>query len=619
MTQNTNLHAIAEKIRLHAITATSTAGSGHPTSSLSIAEILSVLYFDILALDIQDPDAPGNDRLVLSKGHAAPALYGALYERGFLTDTSPETLRTFDSILEGHPTDRVPGVQIATGSLGQGLAVGLGMACGISMRGDSNNVYVICGDGEIAEGSVFESMHLAGKWQPENICCIVDVNRLGQSDPTLHQWNISEYSAIFKAMGWKTIQVDGHSISELQAACHHFETDGGPLAILAKTIKGKGVSFVENQEGRHGKAFNKEETEKAISEITARLSEAEDQESPTRRVAHVTRVEQKHFQIAPPTYQNDTPAATRDACADACVALRERDTSVVVLDGDVKNSTRMQAFFDTFPESAIECFIAEQTMTGIAAGLAIEGYTPFVATFSAFLTRAHDQLRMSAYSQSSFSVIGTHSGVSIGQDGPSQMGLEDIAMMRSLWGSIVLVPADAVSAFHLTTISAQYEGISYIRAMRGKTPVLYDNEETFVIGGSKVLRHSDNDQGIICACGGEVHMALAVAQSLAAEDIHLTVIDCYSVKPIDTGTIRLMAEKAHFLLTVEDHYQQGGFGEAIAAELSENIPVSIAAVTKHPHSGSAEKLLAEQGLDKKGLEIRIRTLIEKYVPQTIPV
>ena len=591
------LETRAEQLRLDSIESTSAAGSGHPTSCLSAADIVSVLFFHFLRMDPNRPDAPGNDRFVLSKGHAAPVLYAALKQLGALDGTSLTTLRQTESILEGHPVPRVPGVQVGTGSLGQGLAVGLGMAHGMKLDGRDNRVFVLLGDGEIAEGSVWETMHLAPSLGAGNLTAIVDLNRLGQSDPTMLGW---ESDAVFRratAFGWHAVEVDGHSVGDLIDAVGLAIDEGRPSLVIARTVKGKGVSFLEDAEGRHGKAIDGDELAKARAEIKKRLSES-DLPKPNTVTVPVPDGDSPTYSVTT-DYQIGSEVATRDAFGTALVKLGRQDDRIVALDGDVKNSTRAKSFFSEFPERSVECYISEQTMAGVAQGLAIEGFHPVAATFAAFWTRAHDQLRMGAYSDLAITLSGSHTGVSIGEDGPSQMGLEDLAMMRSLFGSTVLSPCDAVSAEKLTAAACEADGISYVRTIRGSTPVIYENDEEFPVPGVKVLASSTDDVAAIFATGTTVPHALEAAEILAKKGKSVTVVDCYSLKPLDEASVKRVGKSVSTVITVEDHFEEGGLGEAIGKILPQE--VRSLAVRKRPHSGDEADLRAEQGIDAGGI------------------
>ncbi|MFW5717011.1 MAG: transketolase [Spirochaetota bacterium] len=601
----------AERIRLLSLEMTTRAGSGHPTTAMSSAEILSVLYFDQMRYDPHHPESLEGDDFVISKGHGAPGLYATMHEAGILEDVDVMTLREAASPVEGHPVPRLPGIRVATGSLGQGLSVGLGLAHAMKLDGyDNGRVFVLLGDGEMAEGNVWEAINLAPHMKLGNVIAIVDVNRLGQANPTVYEWDIDAYSNRIAAFDWHVQSVDGHSTEELASALEAARDDSRPSMILARTVKGKGVDFLENSEDRHGKAVSDEELEKARAQIEPRLKEVD--YTPPNRVSlspmpsfpeAVVDVE------VDPGFKKDTMVATRTAYGTALAKIGAKDSRIVVIDGDVKGSSRTKFFFSEVPDRAIEGYIAEQNMVGMALGLQARGFRPHVASFAAFLTRAHDQFRMASYSRARMTVAGSHTGVSIGEDGPSQMGLEDIAMMRSLFGSVVLSPSDAVSAQKLTALLNGFDGIGYIRTIRGKTPVIYDDSITFLIGGCKMLRSSPQDRCMIVATGVTVSEALEAAATLARENVSVGVIDAYSLKPLDERAMRRAASTVPMMLTVEDHYPEGGLGEAVSAAVRGAAPVYHLAVTQMPHSGPSSALMAEQGIDAGGIVRRVKDLM----------
>ncbi len=627
----------ANLLRLHSLRMTTAAGSGHPTSCLSAAEIVSVLFFHVMRYDPAHMDSFDSDEFVLSKGHAAPVLYAALAEAGVIPEDQLQNLRKFDSPLEGHPVPRVPGVRVATGSLGQGLPAGIGMALAMKMDGLDRRVYVLLGDGEMAEGSVWEAINLAPHLRAEqggpdrggldNLVAIVDMNRLGQSAPTMYGWDAEAYGSRARAFGWAVFEVDGHSVPQLREAFEAARKAGRPAMVVARTVKGKGVPFLENRDGLHGKPVGKDELDAALQAVEARLHPVDRQPAnfiPSRPAADgrstsdARRGETARVPVGAagvgtpavqPGYRRGEKKATRAAFGRALVELGGQDPRIVALDGDVRNSTHTEEFFGKFPERSVECYIGEQDMIGIALGLAVRGWRPFAATFASFLTRAFDQLRMAAYSRAHLVLVGSHAGVAIGQDGPSQMGLEDIAQMRTLFGSAVLCPADAVAAEKLTAAAAGYEGIAYLRTGRTDTEVIYDNGEEFRIGGSRVLRSSERDAATVVATGVTVPEALQAAEALQAEGIALRVIDLYSLKPVDGDTLRAAARETGRLITVEDHYLEGGLGEAVAAEVAGLAPVVRLGVHRLPHSGKPEELLAEQGIDREGIARAVREAV----------
>jgi len=594
----------ANILRLHSIRSTTKAKSGHPTSCLSSAEIVATLFFKVMKIDPDHIDYLDNDEFVLSKGHAAPLLYAALAEAGVIAREKLMTLRQFDSELEGHPVPRIKGIRVATGSLGQGLSIGLGMAYAKKLLGIDRRVYVLLGDGEVAEGSIWEALNLAGKLRMSNLVAILDMNRLGQSEPTMFQWDWQAYAERVKAFGWNVTVCDGHDVKDLIRAFDEAKKSDKPFFIIAKTVKGKGVSFLENVEGRHGRALSEEELSKAEKEILPKIKNIDFQ--PENFIDAKFPIESRNKYSIKTEYQIGDMVATRVAFGKALVKLGEQNDKMVVLDGDVKNSTFTIYFFDRFPERSLQCYIAEQNMIGVAIGLQTQGFDVFLSSFACFLSRAYDQIRMATYSRANLKIAGSHAGVSIGKDGPSQMGLEDLALFRTLFGSIVLYPCDAVSAEKLTCEMANYEGISYIRTTRPKTPVIYDNNEEFHVGGSKVLRWSKNDEVTVVAGGITVHEALKAYEKLKSEGIHVRVIDCYSIKPLDAETLIKASEETKHIITVEDHYPEGGIGEAVA---SLGLKPHILAIRKMPHSGEPEELLAEQGIDAAGIIKKVKELV----------
>jgi transketolase len=602
------LQDIARRIRLRSLEMTTAAGSGHPTTSMSQADILSVLYFHQMVYDPKNPDSFEGDDFVLSKGHGSPGLYAALELAGVLEPNQGDNLRTFESPLEGHPVPRVPGVRVGTGSLGQGLSVGLGLAKAMKLDGSSRHTYVLLGDGETAEGNVWEAINLAPHMGLDNLTAIIDVNRLGQSQETLYEWDTEAYRARVAAFGWDVHVVDGHSTQELIEAFKSAGESDMPAMIIAKTVKGKGVDFLENADGRHGKAVSDEELDRARAQLHSQRADAPGRPDNQTSLAPIPELEPPHLEVTPSYDQSDSEA-TRTAFGTALEKIGRADPSVVVLDGDVKGSSRTKFFFKSFPERSIEGYIAEQNMIGMALGLQARGKRPYAASFAAFLTRAHDQIRMASHSNAYFTLAGSHTGVSIGEDGPSQMGLEDLAMMRSTFGSVVVSPADAVSAERLLPRLHEHRGIGYMRTIRGKTPVLYANDESFSIGGSKLHGDLTDLDAAIVATGLPVSESLEAQRRLSDSGYRVAVLDAYSIKPIDTERIEELAFAAPFVLTVEDHYPQGGLGEAVAVAAAGRAPVHVQAVTKRPHSGPSDKLLAEQGLDAAGIALRVERLI----------
>jgi len=601
------IRRIADRLRKLSIEMTTEAGSGHPTSCLSAAEIVAMLFFRVMRYDPKNPNSAESDRFVLSKGHAAPVQYAALVEAGTLSREEAMTLRRIDSRVEGHPTPRLPWIDVATGSLGQGLSAGAGMAVAMKRRRRARRVFVLLGDGEAAEGAVWEAAAFASHYKLGNLVAVVDVNRLGQSEPTMLRHNTDAYAKRFRSFGWNSIVVDGHSVDELDAA---FTRACGrsrkPTAVIARTVKGHGVSFLEDKEGHHGKPLSAEEAERAIAELNIV------EKAPPRFEAETNPpVRLRVKGIEPPAYEKGEKVATRQAYGRGLAKLGAVLKEVVALDGDVKNSTFAQEFAQAHPARYVECFIAEQNMVGVAMGLAAERLLPFVSSFGAFLIRASDQIRMAGVTQSNITFCGSHAGVSIGEDGPSQMALEELGLFRSLPGSIVAYPSDAVATERLVVTAAEHPGPAYIRTGRPKTPVLYDNDEAFPLGELKVPRQSGADVLTIAGAGVTVHEALKAHETLAAEGVHVRVVDLYSVKPFPTDAL---AEHARAtggkVLVVEDHYPAGGLGEAAAAALAPwGIRVASLAVDKLPRSGKGDELMAYCGIDAAAICRRARQML----------
>ncbi len=603
------LRSIANQLRIHSITATTAAGSGHPTSCCSAADVVAALFFGHMRYDPKNPHYHNNDRFILSKGHAAPLLYAAWAEAGLFPATELQKLRRLDSDLEGHPTPRLPFVDVATGSLGQGLSVGVGMALAARLDNLDYRTYVLLGDGEIAEGSVWEAASLAGVHKLNNLVAVVDVNRLGQSQATAFGHDLGVYRKRFESFGWRVEDIDGHDFEEIVEVLSGVGLGEQPLVILAKTYKGAGVSFLQDREGWHGKPLNKEEAAKAIAELQPSAKPASGVPIPAPNLLPAP-ANAAPTSYPPTAYRPGDMVATREAYGNALVRIGEVDARVVAMDGDTKNSTFSEKFFKKFPNRFTECFIAEQNMVGVAAGFGARGKVPFASTFACFLSRAYDQIRVAGISQSNLKLTGSHVGVSIGEDGPSQMGLEDLAMMRAIAGSTVLYPSDAVSAEKLVEQMALTNGICFLRTSRPKAPVLYSNDEQFPVGGAKVLRHSANDRATVVAAGVTLHEALKAADALAKEGVGITVIDAYSIKPLGKEVIRAAAAKTgNTVVTVEDHYAEGGLGDAVAGELSaEGIRVHKLAVRELPRSGKPEELLARFGIDAAAIVRAIKGL-----------
>jgi transketolase len=607
----TTLQTIARRLRVHSLRSTSEAGSGHPTSCLSAADIVSAIFFHAMRFDPANPANPNNDRFILSKGHAAPVLYAALAEAGALPGDQLLSLRKFSSDLEGHPTPRLPWVGAATGSLGQGLSVGVGMALnGKYLDKLDYQVYVLLGDGEITEGGVWEAAALASYYQLDNLIGVIDVNGLGQSQRTMYDHDVEVYAKRFAAFGWDVCTIDGHNLSEILAALDAARSvNDRPAMIVARTLKGKGVSFLEDREGWHGKPLKKgDELENALKELP--LNGGHGPFPVARPPAGSVTVPLAAGVFPTPTYQLGEKVATRSAYGTALAKLGTVDPRVIALDGDTKNSTFAEKFLATHKDRYFECFIAEQNMVGAAVGLAVCGKIPFVSTFAAFLTRAFDHIRMAAISGVSIKYVGSHCGVSIGEDGPSQMGLEDLAMMRTIPHSTVLYPSDAVSAEKLTALAASLKGATYIRTSRPATPVIYANTEDFSSGGSKTLRASTNDRLTIVAAGVTVHEALNAYETLKASGMHVRILDAYSVKPLDAqGILQAARQTNNTILVVEDHYYDGGLGDAVLNAVAESgVRVHKMAVTEVPRSGKPEELLDAYGISARRIVEQVKRL-----------
>jgi transketolase len=603
------LKGIANQLRIHSITATTAAGSGHPTSCCSAADVVAALFFGHMRYDAKNPHYHNNDRFILSKGHAAPLLYAAWAETGLFPVDDLLKLRTFGSDLEGHPTPRLAFVDVATGSLGQGLSVGVGMALAARLDKLDYNTYVLLGDGEIAEGSVWEAASLAGVYKLNNLIAIVDANRLGQSQATAFGHDIGVYRKRFEAFGWRVEDIDGHDLEEISEVLGGVGLNDQPLAIIAKTYKGAGVSFLQDKDGWHGKPLNKEEAAKAIAELqpSSKSGIGVPITAPNQLPAPNLAAPGSY---PPPSYQIGDSVATREAYGNALVRLGETDQRLVAVDGDTKNSTYADKFFKKFPDRSIECYIAEQNMVGVAMGFGARGKVPFASTFACFFTRAFDQIRVAGISQANLKLAGSHVGVSIGEDGPSQMGLEDLAMMRAIVGSTVLYPSDAVSTEKLVEQMALAKGVCYLRTSRPKTLVIYKNDEAFPIGGAKVLRQNAGDKVTVIAGGVTLFEALKAADVLKNEGVGITVIDAYSIKPLAKDVILAAAKKTgNTVITVEDHYAEGGLGDAVAGELStDSIKVHKLAVTALPRSGKPEELLAHFGIDAAAIVKKVKAL-----------
>ncbi len=598
----------ARRMRVSSIQSTTEAGSGHPSSCLSAADLAAVMFFREMRYDPADPGNRANDRFVLSKGHAAPLLWAAYAEAGFIDPASPMTLRKIDSDLEGHPTPRIPWVDVATGSLGQGLSAALGIALASRLDGIGYDTFTLLGDGECAEGSVWEAAALASHHKAANLYAIVDVNGQGQSQRTMYGFDVDRFAEIFRAFGWFTVTIDGHDYDQIIDAFKECRASGGdkPRAIVARTLKGKGVSLFEDKDNWHGKPVPTSELETALKELSELHDNGGFTPKPRKAPASASGPGSHRIQVS---RELGSKTATRQAYGDALVKLVDQDPRVVALDGDTKNSTFSQKLLDTHPKQFFEMFIAEQNMVGVAAGMSACGKIPFVSTFAAFLTRAFDQIRMARISQANINFVGSHCGVSIGQDGPSQMGLEDIAMFRAIPNSVVLYPADAVSTEHLVAAMADHSGIAYLRTTRPAAPVLYASDEGFEIGGSKVLRSSPSDRATVVGAGVTLHEALDAQAALKSEGVNIRVIDAYSVKPIDVETLETAAEETGQIIVVEDHYWDGGIGDAVLNAIGNRVPVHKIAVRGVPRSGAPHELIEAFGIGAPMIAQQVREVL----------
>jgi transketolase len=614
---NDNAHKtwahLGRQLRIDSIRASSAAESGHPTSSMSAADLMAVLLDKYLQYDFDSPEDARNDHLVFSKGHASPLLYAMYRAAGAIDDEALLSYRQLDSRFEGHPTPVLPWVDVATGSLGQGLPIAVGIAlAGKRLDRLPYRVWVLTGDGELAEGSMWEAFEHAAFARLDNLTAVIDVNRLGQTRETMHGWDLGVYSRRLTAFGWHVIAVDGHDVGAIDAAyAEAIRTSGRPTAIVARTVKGSGVTGVADRNGMHGKPLHDEE--RALAELGATTH---------RRVTVAV-----HKPLEPaiphrfnsgelelPRYEVGSTEATRRAYAEALVALGRARGEVVALDGDVDNSTYTELFEAAMPERYFEMYIAEQQMASAAVGLQVRGWVPFASTYGAFWSRAFDFIRMAAVSRANIRLAGSHAGVEIGPDGPSQMGLEDIASFRTVWGSTVLYPSDANQVAHLVVAMADRPGVVYMRTTRGKTPVIYGPDEVFRIGGSRVVRSSPSDVVTLVGAGITLHESIAAAEKLERDGIATRVIDLYSIKPIDTATIAAAARETGRIVTIEDHRPEGGLGEAVLAALADadlHPRVSRLAVRNMPGSATPEEQLAEAGIDASAIVAAAHRLVRR--------
>jgi len=598
---------LGQQLRVDSIRAAAVTNSGHPTSSMSAADLMAVLLAKYLHYDFDDPDNPDNDHLVFSKGHASPLLYSMYKAAGAITDEELLTFRVFGSRLQGHPTPVIPWVDVATGSLGQGLPFTVGIAlAGKKLDRLPYRVWALCGDSEMAEGSMWEAFEHAAFYGLDNLTAIIDVNKWGQRGETMHGWDLDSYANRARDFGWHTIEIDGHDVEQIdQAYGDALAQQGQPTVIVARTLKGKGVKEVEDKPNWHGKALD--HPDEAIAELGG-------ERNITIEVAQPDKGEPHRFEatgsLELPTWDLGEEVATRRAYGDALAALGAARGDVVALDGEVSNSTYAEIFRDKYPDRYFEMYIAEQQMVAAAVGLQVRKWVPFASTFAAFFSRAYDFIRMAAISQANIRLCGSHAGVSIGEDGPSQMALEDLAMMRAVHGSTVLYPCDANQTARLVTEMADRDGIVYLRTTRAATPVVYGLDDEFPIGGSRVLR--DGNDVTIVGAGITLHEALKAADRLSSEGIDARVIDLYSVKPVDAATLRAAAEETGRILTVEDHWSEGGIGDAVLevlADAEQPARVVRLAVRDMPGSGKPAELLAAAGIDAAHIAEAARALV----------
>jgi len=601
---------IARQLRADSIRSSTAAGSGHPTSSLSGADLMAVLLAGHLRYDWRNPRDPANDHLIFSKGHASPLVYAVFRAAGVIDDQELLTFRRLGSPLQGHPTPVLPWVDVATGSLGQGMPIAIGMALAAQRLWKAPfHVWTLLGDSETAEGSVWEGFDLGGHESLTNVTPIIDTNRLGQRGPTELEWDTDAYAARIESFGWDALVIDGHDVAEIDDAYARARDAERPTAIVARTVKGKGVSFLEDKEGWHGKALSPEEAKRALAEIGDEPSRtfATARPDPWRPPQVTTR--------APQLKMYTEPVATRKAYGDALAALVGARSDVVALDAEVSNSTHSEEVKKVAPERFFEMYIAEQKMIASAVGMQVLGFRPFASTFAAFLTRAYDFIRMAAISQANIRLSGSHAGVSIGEDGPSQMALEDLAMMRAVHGSTVLYPCDGNQTAKLVAAMADREGIVYMRTTRGNTPVIYEASDGFAIGGSKVVRGGGADDRVtVVAAGITLHEAIKAADTLAKDGVRIRVIDLYSVKPIDAKTLVAAANATQGrLVVVEDHWPEGGIGDAVLAALADGGVKGIAfrhlAVREMPGSGKPAELVHAAGIDAASIVGAVQGLL----------
>jgi transketolase len=595
MVSITNLKNIANVLRRDVAIMTTHAKSGHPTSCFSCAEIISNLFFEEMHYDIKNPNNPDNDEFILSKGHAAPILYAALF-RAKAMKANLNTLRDLTSKYQGHPMPQsFPWSKVATGSLGQGLSAGIGMALAARLQNKKYRTYVLLGDSEMAEGSVWEAFQLASYYKLSNLCAIIDVNRLGQRGQTMLGHNVKAYKKRCKSFGWNTLVVNGHNTKQIRSALNHARTSNKPTAIIAKTFKGKGVSFLENKQGWHGKAMDDRHLGQALDELPhVNMPKIKIKKPKKTKIK-----KQKTKQVRKTKYQLGKDIATREAYGESLANLAISNNNIISLDGEVSNSTKSDKVKKVVPKQFLEMFIAEQNMIGVALGLSVKNIKPFASTFAAFLTRAHDQIRMAALSNANLTISGSHAGASIGEDGASQMGLGDIAMFRNFPNSNVLYPSDAVSCRELTHLASKIKGITYIRTTRPKTNIIYKNNESFPLGDFKVIKQSKKDKAVLAGSGITTHECLKAQKKLK----NVAVVDIYCVKPFNINKFaKFIKAHGNKLILSEDHFQEGGIGEMLASGLrNTNIKTKLLNIKEIPHSGTKEQLLKKYQIDSNAI------------------
>jgi transketolase len=610
---NEEIHQLAQRLRIDSIRAAAAANSGHPTSSMSAADLMAVLMARHLHYDYDAPENPNNDHLIFSKGHASPLVYAMFVAAGAISDEELLTFRKFGSRLQGHPTPELPWVDVATGSLGQGMPIAAGVALAArDLDHLDYRVWTLCGDSEMAEGSIWEAVEHAGKQGLSNLTVIVDVNRLGQRGETMHGWDLDAYAKRAQASGWNALEIDGHDLAAIDAAYSEaVATTDRPTMIVARTVKGQGASETANVEGKHGQPLK--DPDKAIEELgnvgPVHVAVAKPEATGTPHSFD------SNPSVPLPAYEvGGDPVPTRKAFGEGLAAVMRRRGDVVALDGEVGNSTHLEEVIAHSADRYFEIYIAEQMMISAAIGFQVRGWTPFAATFAAFLSRAYDFIRMAVISQAKLCLCGSHAGVSIGEDGPSQMALEDLAEFRALGGSVVLYPSDPNQTAKLVELMADHDGISYIRTTRSGVPTLYDAEEQFRIGGARVVRESDDDQVALIGAGVTLHEAIKAADRLAEEGVSARVIDLYSIKPVDAETLAAASRATGGrLVTVEDHWAEGGLGDAVLgvfADADERPRVVKLAVTEIPGSGTGAELLHAAGIDADKIVTAAKRLVE---------